>query len=50
MSRVLVVGASGQALLKLALRDIRITRVIAPTRRPLQVQHRLDNPLVDFED
>lgn len=53
MSRVLLVGASGlvgQAVLQLALRDIRITRVIAPTRRPLQVQPRLDNPVVDFED
>lgn len=52
MTRILVVGASGlvggQVIAK-ALADDRITRVVAPTRRPLTAHAKLDNPLVDFD-
>ncbi|WP_398473192.1 NAD-dependent dehydratase [Tardiphaga sp.] len=52
MTRILVVGASGlvggQVIAK-ALADDRITRVVAPTRRPLTAHAKLDNLLVDFD-
>ena len=38
----------GQRVLALALADPRVGRVIAPTRRPLSSQLRLENPVVDF--
>lgn len=42
-------GAVGSELLQQALTDARITRVIAPTRRPLEsTQVKLENPVVDF--
>lgn len=51
MTRLLVAGATGlvgaQAL-TLALDDERIAHVVAPTRRPLSVHAKLENPIVDF--
>lgn len=41
-------GAVGGHVLRLALADSRIARVIAPTRRPLAAHPRLVNPLPDF--
>lgn len=41
-------GAVGQEVLRLALADGRVSRVIAPTRRPLPSHPKLTNPLVDF--
>jgi uncharacterized protein YbjT (DUF2867 family) len=52
MKTVLILGATGQvgqALLQLALQHPEISRVVAPTRRPLPPHVNLDNPLVDFE-
>jgi len=52
MKTVLILGATGQvgqALLQLALQHPDISRVVAPTRRPLPAHAKLDNPLVDFE-
>ena len=52
MKTVLILGATGQvgqALLELALQHPEISRVVAPTRRPLPPHAKLDNPLVDFE-
>jgi uncharacterized protein YbjT (DUF2867 family) len=53
MTDLLVLGATGVvggAVLRLALEEPRILRVIAPTRRALPLQHqRLTNPLIDFE-
>jgi uncharacterized protein YbjT (DUF2867 family) len=52
MKTVLILGATGQvgqALLQLALQHPEISRVVAPTRRPLPAHAKLDNPLVDFE-
>jgi uncharacterized protein YbjT (DUF2867 family) len=51
MTRILVVGATGlvgRHVIAKALADSRITRIVAPTRRPLAAHARLDNPLVDF--
>ena len=41
-------GAVGQEVLRLALADPRVRRVIAPTRRPLPADPKLVNPVVDF--
>lgn len=41
-------GAVGGHVLRLALADPRIGRVVAPTRRPLQAHPKLVNPLPDF--
>ena len=52
MKTVLILGATGQvgqALLELALQHPEISRLVAPTRRPLPPHAKLDNPLVDFE-
>lgn len=49
--RLLIVGSTGavgQEVLRLALADDRIQRVIAPTRRPVPAHPKLDNPVVDF--
>lgn len=50
--RLLLVGASGAvggAVLAQALSEPRIGQVVAPTRRPLGVEHpKLTNPIVDF--
>lgn len=51
MTHILILGATGQVggeLLKLALADPRVDRVTAPTRRPLEPQPRLLNPIIDF--
>lgn len=51
MAIVLLAGATGlvgREVLRLALGDKRITRVVAPTRRALSPRSRLENPLVDF--
>ncbi|MDD3446654.1 MAG: NAD(P)H-binding protein [Zavarzinia sp.] len=52
MSDLLVLGgtgAVGRAVLRQALADSGITRVIAPTRRPLDPDPGLENPVVDFD-
>jgi uncharacterized protein YbjT (DUF2867 family) len=52
MKTLLILGATGQVgqeLLQLALQHPEISRVVAPTRRPLLAHAKLDNPLVDFE-
>jgi uncharacterized protein YbjT (DUF2867 family) len=49
---VLLVGATGlvgQAVLRRALDDSRISRIVAPTRRPLPPAPRLENPVVSFD-
>ncbi len=49
--RLLLVGATGavgREVLRLALSDDRIERVIAPTRRQLSAHERLDNPVLDL--
>ncbi|HQR59397.1 MAG TPA: NAD(P)H-binding protein, partial [Azonexus sp.] len=54
MSLLLVgaTGAVGQAVLRQALAEKRITRIVAPTRRPLEAgfvgNPRLLNPVIDF--
>ncbi len=52
METLLLVGATGlvgREALRQALADESIRRVIAPTRRPLELRHpRLENPTVDF--
>jgi uncharacterized protein YbjT (DUF2867 family) len=48
---VLLVGSTGvvgRHVLRLALADPRVERVIALTRRPLPAQAKLENPVVDF--
>lgn len=52
MTRILILGATGQVgqeLLTLALDHPDVTRVVAPTRRPLPVHPKLENPQVDYE-
>jgi uncharacterized protein YbjT (DUF2867 family) len=52
MAVLLLVGATGlvgQSVLRQALADSRVTKLIAITRRPLPPQERLENPLVDFD-
>ena len=51
MSTVLLIGATGLVggeVLRLALADARVKRVVAPTRRALPTHPKLLNPLVDF--
>ncbi len=52
MATLLLVGATGlvgREVLRLALADSRVSRVIAPTRRALPAHSHLENPLVDFD-
>ena len=52
MATLLLVGATGlvgQSVLRQALQDPRVTRVVAPTRRPLAAHARLENPVCEFE-
>jgi uncharacterized protein YbjT (DUF2867 family) len=52
MKDLLLVGATGlvgQSVLRHALADSRIGKVIAVTRKPLPPQPKLENPLVDFD-
>ena len=51
MARVLIAGATGavgQEVLRLALADSQVQRVVAPTRRALPPHPKLENPLVDY--
>lgn len=42
-------GAVGREVLRLALADARVSKVVAPTRRPLTETHaKLENPVLDF--
>lgn len=41
-------GAVGREVLRLALSDAHIERVIAPSRRPLPIHAGLDNPVLDL--
>jgi uncharacterized protein YbjT (DUF2867 family) len=50
--KILLVGASGlvgQQVLRQALAERAVSRLIAPTRKPLPAAARLDNPLADFD-
>jgi uncharacterized protein YbjT (DUF2867 family) len=52
MTDLLLVGATGlvgQSVLRQALADSRVTKVVALTRKPLPPEPRLENPLVDFD-
>lgn len=52
MKALLLAGATGlvgQHVLRLALADSRVARVIAPTRRVLPAHAKLVNPVVDFD-
>ena len=52
MTDLLLVGATGlvgQSVLRQALADSRVSKVVAVTRNPLPRQPRLENPLVDFD-
>lgn len=49
--RLLLVGATGavgRQVLSAAIDDPRVALVIAPTRRPLPAQAKLENPVIDF--
>lgn len=51
MATVLIAGATGavgQEVLRLALADKQVDRVVAPTRRALPPRSRLENPQVDY--
>jgi uncharacterized protein YbjT (DUF2867 family) len=51
MTRLLILGATGQvgqALLARALASPAIERIVAPTRRSLPIDPKLENPLVEF--
>lgn len=41
-------GVVGQAVLRCAIADERISRICAPTRRPLDANPKLENPILDF--
>jgi uncharacterized protein YbjT (DUF2867 family) len=50
--KLMLVGASGlvgQQVLRQALANPAVSRLIAPTRKPLAAAPRLDNPIIDFE-
>ena len=50
--KLMLVGASvlvGQQVLRQALANPAVSRLIAPTRKPLAPASRLDNPIIDFE-
>lgn len=53
MPSILLLGATGlvgKEVLRQALADPRITRIVAPTRRALSQTHaKLENPIVDFD-
>ncbi|MDG2570606.1 hypothetical protein P7L87_23895 [Vibrio parahaemolyticus] len=52
MTTLMLVGATGLvggAVLRQALADARLTRVVAPTRRGLPPHPKLENPVVEFE-
>lgn len=50
--KLLLVGATGlvgREVLRLALMDARVSRVVAPVRQPLPPHSKLDAPLIDFD-
>ncbi|MCE9625648.1 MAG: NAD-dependent dehydratase [Deltaproteobacteria bacterium] len=50
---LLILGATGQVgeqLLRLSMDHEGISRVVAPTRRPLRRNAKLENPIIDFEN
>lgn len=50
--KLMLVGASGlvgQQVLRQALADPAVSRLIAPTRKPLAPASKLDNPVIDFD-
>ncbi len=52
MAVLLLVGATGlvgQSVLRHALADSRVSKLIAVTRKPLPSHDKLENPLVDFD-
>jgi uncharacterized protein YbjT (DUF2867 family) len=52
MKDLLLVGATGlvgQSVLRHALADSRVGKVVAVTRKPLPPQPKLENPVVDFD-
>jgi uncharacterized protein YbjT (DUF2867 family) len=52
MKTVIIVGATGQIgqeMLQVALQHPEISRVVAPTRRPLPSHAKLENPVVNFD-
>lgn len=52
MAVLLLVGATGlvgQSVVRQALADARVEKLIALTRKPLAAADRLENPLVDFD-
>lgn len=52
MTTLLIAGATGlvgKQVLAQALADGAVTRVIAPTRRPIDAHAKLDNPVVDYD-
>jgi uncharacterized protein YbjT (DUF2867 family) len=52
MKVLLLVGATGlvgQSVVQQALTDPRVARLVAPTRRPLHPQPRLENPVINFD-
>ncbi|WP_134499673.1 NAD(P)H-binding protein [Microvirga pakistanensis] len=52
MTILMLVGATGLvggSVLRQALDDTRVTRIVAPTRRELPSHPKLENPVVDFE-
>jgi uncharacterized protein YbjT (DUF2867 family) len=53
MTKILLAGATGmvgEAVLARLLADERVTRVVAPTRRPLATHAKLHNPITTIED
>ena len=52
MAKLLILGATGlvgERVMRLAIADPRVSAVIAPTRRPMATQTRLENPVVNFD-
>ena len=52
MAKLMLVGATGLVgglVLRQALADARVARVVAPTRRALAPHGKLENPVVDFD-
>src|SRR3984885_7026390 len=52
MADLLLVGATGlggQSVLRQALADSRVSKIVGVTRKPFPPQPRLENPLVDFD-
>ena len=42
-------GAVGREVLAAALADVRVTQIVAPTRRPLDKHAKLHNPIIGFQ-